>query len=50
VPDTIVELLRGRPDRPLLVCEGERISYTDAERRSATLARGLTLRAIFLEP
>jgi acyl-CoA synthetase (AMP-forming)/AMP-acid ligase II len=33
--------VRSRGNHPLLVCDAERISYTDAERRSAELARGL---------
>jgi len=32
--------LRGT--HPLLICDSDRISYADAERRSAELARGLT--------
>ncbi len=32
---------RLRGDHPLLVCDGDRISYAEAERRSAELARGL---------
>jgi acyl-CoA synthetase (AMP-forming)/AMP-acid ligase II len=39
------ELVRAqahaRGDHPLLVCDSERISYADAERRSALLSRGL---------
>jgi acyl-CoA synthetase (AMP-forming)/AMP-acid ligase II len=32
---------RARGDHPLLVCDGDRISYAEADRRSAELARGL---------
>jgi acyl-CoA synthetase (AMP-forming)/AMP-acid ligase II len=32
---------RRRGDHPLLVCDGDRISYGEADRRSAVLARGL---------
>jgi acyl-CoA synthetase (AMP-forming)/AMP-acid ligase II len=32
---------RTRGEHELLVCDGERLSYADAERRSARLARGL---------
>lgn len=32
---------RSRADHPLLVCDGDRISYGEADRRSADLARGL---------
>src|SRR5271163_1656072 len=32
---------RARSDHPLLVCDDDRISYADADRRSAELARGL---------
>lgn len=39
--DTVAELLRGRTDRPLLICDDERISYTEAQRRSAEVAGGL---------
>ena len=42
---TVAEILRlqagSRGDHPLLVCDGDRISYAEAERRSAELARGL---------
>ncbi|OBI83444.1 class I adenylate-forming enzyme family protein [Mycobacterium asiaticum] len=41
-PDTIAEVLRqqaqSRGDHPLLVCDKERISYVEADRRSADLA------------
>ncbi len=42
---TVAEFLRrqarSRADHPLLVCDGDRISYGEAEARSAELARGL---------
>lgn len=42
---TVAGLLREqadtRPDRPLLICDDDRIDYATAQRRSATLARGL---------
>ncbi|GBG39729.1 class I adenylate-forming enzyme family protein [Mycobacterium montefiorense] len=42
---TVAEILRHqartRETHPLLVCDAERISYTDADVRSAELARGL---------
>lgn len=37
----IVDLLAGRGDHPLLICDAERLTYGDADRRSADLARGL---------
>jgi acyl-CoA synthetase (AMP-forming)/AMP-acid ligase II len=44
-PPTVAELLRrqarARSEHPLLVCDDDRISYAEAERRSAQLARGL---------
>jgi acyl-CoA synthetase (AMP-forming)/AMP-acid ligase II len=44
--DTVGQLLREqattRGDHPLLVCDSERLTYAEAERRSAALARGLT--------
>ena len=44
-PLTVAEVLRrqahARSEHPLLVCDGERISYAEAESRSAQLARGL---------
>jgi acyl-CoA synthetase (AMP-forming)/AMP-acid ligase II len=44
-PPTVAEILRhqarSREDHPLLVCDGDRISYAEADRRSAELARGL---------
>ncbi|WP_431233751.1 class I adenylate-forming enzyme family protein [Mycolicibacterium psychrotolerans] len=43
--DTVGRLLRhqaaSRGDHPLLVCDSERLSYREAEERSARLARGL---------
>lgn len=43
--DTIASVLisqaAARTTHPLLVCDAERLSYADAERRSARLARGL---------
>ncbi|SON62896.1 Long-chain-fatty-acid--CoA ligase FadD13 [Mycobacterium simulans] len=43
--DTVAEVLRrqarSRADHPLLVCDGDRMSYAGADRRSAELARGL---------
>jgi acyl-CoA synthetase (AMP-forming)/AMP-acid ligase II len=41
---TIPEVLnrqRYRGEHPLLICDGERIGYAEAEQRSALLARGL---------
>ncbi len=42
---TVAEVLRrqarDRGDHPLLVCDAERLSYAEADRRSAHLARGL---------
>jgi acyl-CoA synthetase (AMP-forming)/AMP-acid ligase II len=35
---------RSRADHPLLVCDADRISYAEADRRSALLARGLIAR------
>ena len=44
-PLTVAEVLRrqahARSEHPLLVCDGERISYAEAESHSAQLARGL---------
>ncbi len=44
-PETVAALVRrqaaARGSRPLLVCDDDRLSYADAERRSADLARGL---------
>ena len=43
--DTVGALIRRQADargpHPLLVCDDDRVSYADAERRSAELARGL---------
>ena len=33
--------VHGRPDRTVLVCDAERISYAEADEKSARLARGL---------
>jgi acyl-CoA synthetase (AMP-forming)/AMP-acid ligase II len=45
-PDTVAGVLRRQADsrgpHPLLVCDGDRLSYADADRRSAEFARGLT--------
>ena len=42
---TVAEILRrqaaARGDHPLLVCDAGRLTYSEADRRSATLARGL---------
>ncbi len=42
---TVAEILRSqartRADHPLLVCDRDRVSYAEADRRSAELARGL---------
>jgi acyl-CoA synthetase (AMP-forming)/AMP-acid ligase II len=44
-PPTVAGVLRrqarARAEHPLLVCDHDRISYAEAERRSAELARGL---------
>jgi acyl-CoA synthetase (AMP-forming)/AMP-acid ligase II len=40
-PQILRQQARSRGDHPLLICDRERISYDDAERRSAHLARGL---------
>ena len=44
-PGTVAEILRHqaqlRGDHPLLVCDDHRLSYGEADRRSAELARGL---------
>ena len=44
-PSTVAEVLRiqarSRGDRPLLICDSERISYAGADRLSGLLARGL---------
>ncbi|TMS47126.1 class I adenylate-forming enzyme family protein [Mycobacterium sp. DBP42] len=39
--DTVAGLLRGCTDRPLLICDDRRISYPEAQRRSAEVAGGL---------
>jgi acyl-CoA synthetase (AMP-forming)/AMP-acid ligase II len=48
MPDTVAAVLhaqaRSRGEHPLLVCDDERLSYAQAERRSAELARGLIIR------
>lgn len=41
VAEVLTHQARSRGDHPLLVCDGDRISYGDAEARSAELARGL---------
>jgi acyl-CoA synthetase (AMP-forming)/AMP-acid ligase II len=41
VAEVLREQARARGDHPLLVCDTERISYADANRRSGLLARGL---------
>ncbi len=41
MPDTVADLLRGCSEHPLLICDDQRISYAEAERRSASVARGL---------
>ncbi|KAA0114988.1 class I adenylate-forming enzyme family protein [Mycolicibacterium sp. P9-22] len=41
MPESLVELLRRRADHVLLICDGERLSYAEADRRSAELAGGL---------
>lgn len=41
VPQLLREQARSRADHPLLICDSERISYREADRRSAQLARGL---------
>ena len=42
---TVGEILRSqahrRGDHPLLICDAERVSYAEADRLSAQLARGL---------
>lgn len=39
--ESLVELLRRRADHILLICDGERLTYAEADVRSAELARGL---------
>jgi acyl-CoA synthetase (AMP-forming)/AMP-acid ligase II len=50
LPLTIPALLRDRAsrcgDRPLLICDGETLTYRDAEARSAALARALHSRGV----
>ena len=41
IAEVLREQARARGDHRLLVCDAERISYADADRRSAQLARGL---------
>src|ERR1700733_11923740 len=41
VGDVLRAQARSRGDHPLLICDSERISYADADRLSARLARGL---------
>src|SRR5579884_1239712 len=41
LPQILRQQVRRRADHPLLVCDNERISYGEADRRSAILARGL---------
>src|ERR1700756_2763403 len=41
VGEILREQARGRGDHPLLVCDAERISYAEADRGTAQLARGL---------
>src|SRR6202048_1657784 len=41
VGEILREQARSRGDHPLLVCDADRISYTEADRRSAQLASGL---------
>jgi acyl-CoA synthetase (AMP-forming)/AMP-acid ligase II len=41
VAGLVVARAHPRGDHPLLVCDAERLSYTEAERRSALVARGL---------
>jgi acyl-CoA synthetase (AMP-forming)/AMP-acid ligase II len=41
VGEILREQARSRGDHPLLVCDAERISYAEADRGSAQLARGL---------
>ncbi|CAN7340043.1 class I adenylate-forming enzyme family protein [Mycolicibacterium frederiksbergense] len=39
--DSLVDLIRRRADHPLLICDDERLTYAEADIRSADLARGL---------
>ena len=41
VGDVLRQQARTRGEHPLLVCDSERLSYAEADRRSAQLARGL---------
>ena len=41
VAKTLRHQARVRGEHPLLVCDGDRIGYDEADRRSADLARGL---------
>jgi acyl-CoA synthetase (AMP-forming)/AMP-acid ligase II len=41
VAQLITRTAQTRGEHPLLVCDDERLSYADAQRRSAVLARGL---------
>jgi|tagenome__1003787_1003787.scaffolds.fasta_scaffold20815427_1 acyl-CoA synthetase (AMP-forming)/AMP-acid ligase II len=41
VGNVLRQQARTRGEHPLLVCDAERLSYADAERRSAQVARGL---------
>ena len=41
VGSVIRDRARTRGDHPLLVCDDDRLSYAEAERRSASIARGL---------
>ncbi|HET6732027.1 class I adenylate-forming enzyme family protein, partial [Mycobacterium sp.] len=41
VADVLRQQARARADHPFLVCDAERLSYAEADRRSAQLARGL---------
>src|SRR3984893_5604752 len=41
VGDVLRTQARSRGDHPLLICDSERVSYADADRLSARLARGL---------
>ena len=41
VGDVLRRQARDRAEHPLLVCDTERLSYAEADRRSAQLARGL---------
>ena len=41
VAELVTERASARGDHPLLVCDADRLTYAEAERRSAALARGL---------